>query len=61
MIDEYVKENSGVAIEQMKGLGASADWSRYKFTLNPEIVEGVIKTFIKLNNDGLVYKGEKVG
>ncbi len=60
MIDEYVKENSGVAIEQMKGLGASADWSRYKFTLNPEIVEGVIKTFIKLNNDGLVYKGERL-
>ena len=60
MIDEYVKENSGVAIEQMKRLGASADWSRYKFTLNPEIVEGVIETFVKLNKDGLVYKGERL-
>lgn len=60
MISEYVEENSGVAIEQMKKLGASADWSRYKFTLDPEIVERVIKTFIKLNDDGLVYKGERL-
>lgn len=60
MIDEYVKENSGVVIEQMKRLGASADWSRYKFTLNPEIVKEVIKTFVKLDKDGLVYKGERL-
>lgn len=60
MIDEYVKENSGVAIEQMKRLGASADWSRYKFTLDSEIVKEVIKTFIKMDKDGLVYKGERL-
>lgn len=60
MIDKYVQENSGVAIEQMKRLGASADWSRYKFTLNPEIVKGVIETFVKLDKDGLIYKGERL-
>jgi valyl-tRNA synthetase len=60
MIRDYVLENSGVAIEQMKRLGASADWSRYKFTLDPEIVKEVLKTFSKLNEDGLIYRSEKL-
>ena len=45
MIAEYVDENSGVAIEQMKRLGASADWSKLKFTLDPEVVKLMISTF----------------
>jgi valyl-tRNA synthetase len=60
MIWDYVHENEGVAMNQMKKLGASADWSRYKFTLDPEIVKEVINTFKKLNDDGLVYKAEKL-
>lgn len=60
MIWGYVQENSGVAINQMKRLGASADWSRYKFTLDPEIVDKVLDTFIKLHKDGLIYKSEKL-
>lgn len=53
---EYVEENSGIAIEQMKKLGASADWSRYKFTLDEDIVKMVMKTFEDLYKDGLVYR-----
>lgn len=60
MVWDYVQENSDVAIDQMKKLGASADWSRYKFTLDPEIVDFVIDTFIKLHNDDLVYRGERL-
>ena len=60
MIWDHVQENGLVAINQMKKLGASADWSRYKFTLDPEIVKEVIKTFKKLNDDGLIYKAEKL-
>lgn len=56
MIWDYVQENSGIAIDQMKKIGASADWSRYKFTLDPDIVEKVLQTFIKLHKDGLVYR-----
>jgi len=56
MIWDYVQENSGIAIEQMKRIGASADWSRLKFTLNDEIVKAVLDTFIKLHKDGLVYR-----
>jgi len=60
MIWNYVQENSDVTLNQMKKLGASADWSRYKFTLDPEIVAEVIKTFKKLHEDGLIYRAEKL-
>jgi len=58
MIWDYVQENSGVAIDQMKKLGASADWSRFKFTLDPDIVATVKNTFVKLYKDNLIYRGE---
>jgi valyl-tRNA synthetase len=60
MILDYVQENSGVAVNQMKRLGASADWSRFKFTLDPEVVDFVLDTFIKLHEDSLVYRGERL-
>ncbi len=60
MIWEYVEENSNTAVDQMKKLGASADWSRKKFTLDKEIVELVTDNFIELNNSGLIYKAERL-
>lgn len=60
MIWDYVQENSGVAVNQMKKLGASADWSAFKFTLDPDIVEKVLETFIKLHHDQLIYRGQKL-
>lgn len=60
MIEAYVRENSGVVIEQMKRLGASADWSRYKFTLDDDVVDFVYETFDKLYRDNLVYRGQRL-
>lgn len=60
MIWDYVQENSGVAVDQMKKLGASADWDRFKFTLDPDIVKKVLETFVKLHKDNLIYRGEKL-
>jgi len=60
MIWEYVKENSSIAVNQMKKLGASADWSRFKFTLDPDVVDFVLETFIKLSSDDLVERKEKL-
>jgi len=57
MIWDYVQKNSDVAIKQMKKIGASADWSRKKFTLDKDVVGLVLGTFIKLYKDGLVYRG----
>src|SRR3989344_1357773 len=56
MIWDHVAKNSGVAVTQMKRLGASADWSRFKFTLDKDVMEMVLDTFIKLNEDGLIYR-----
>ncbi len=60
MLWDYVQKNGQTAIEQMKRLGASADWSRYKFTLDKDIVELAQETFIKLNKDGLIYRDERL-
>ncbi len=60
MIWDYVEDNTGVMEEQLKKLGASCDWSRFKFTLDPEIVNVVYETFKKLHLDGLLYRGERI-
>jgi valyl-tRNA synthetase len=60
MIWDYVQENGQVAIDQMKKLGATADWTRYKFTLDKDVVNEVVKTFKKLHEDGLIYRAEKL-
>ncbi len=44
---------------QVRSLGASCDWSREKFTLDPEVVEKTQKTFIKMWNDGIAYRGKR--
>ncbi len=57
---QYVHENSDTAIDQIKRLGASADWSRFRFTLDPKVVEFVLQTFQKLHDDGLIYRDLKL-
>lgn len=59
-ISSYVEEKSGVAVEQMKRLGASADWERFKYTLDKEVISYVKKTFKNLYKDGLVYRDERL-
>jgi len=60
MIWDYVQENSEVALSQMRHLGASADWKRKQFTLNPGIVDQVLHTFESMNQDKLIYRGERM-
>lgn len=57
---EYVQDNTGVMETQLKRLGASCDWSRFKFTLDPDVVKIVYSTFKKLSDDGLLYRGERI-
>ena len=53
---DYVSLNSDTALLQLRRLGASADWSRFRFTLDPHIVAQVVSTFEQLHRDGLVYR-----
>jgi valyl-tRNA synthetase len=57
---DYVQENSDIAVEQMKKLGASADWHRFRFMLDEGIVKEVLKTFQKLHDDQLLYRDEQL-
>ncbi len=56
----WVRKYRGRIAEQHAKLGASADWSRNRFTLDPTIVKAVRTTFVNLYNDGLIYKGLRV-
>jgi valyl-tRNA synthetase len=60
MIWDYVMKYKGNMENQLRALGASCDWSRNKFTLDPNITKIVHKTFKKLYDDGLVYRGERI-
>ncbi|MEX2013047.1 MAG: valine--tRNA ligase, partial [Candidatus Levyibacteriota bacterium] len=60
MVWDFVQENRPVMEDQLKRLGFSLDWSRKKFTLDPDIVKIVYKTFKKLYDDGLVYRAKRL-
>jgi len=53
----WVRRYRSRIADQHRKLGASADWSRSVFTLDPQIVRAVRTTFVNLYNDGLVYRG----
>ncbi len=57
---DYVTQNGSTIISQMKHLGASADWSRQKFTLDPDCAHAVREAFVRLWNEGLIYRGERL-
>ncbi len=57
---EWKEEYGGVILEQLKKLGCSCDWDRTKFTMDPELSEQVIKTFVDLYNKGLIYRGYRM-
>lgn len=60
MIWDYAAANKSTMENQLRELGASCDWTRSKFTLDPDIIKIVYKTFKKLYEDGLIYRGEKI-
>ncbi|MBI4099395.1 valine--tRNA ligase [Candidatus Microgenomates bacterium] len=60
MIWDFANANKDLNKNQMKQLGFSLDWTRYHYSLEPEIVDRVLATFKKLHDDGLVYRGERI-
>lgn len=54
---DFVHSNKGQIEGQIRQMGASVDWSRYTFTLDKKVVDTVHKTFKKMVDDGLVYRG----
>ncbi|MFZ2336460.1 MAG: valine--tRNA ligase, partial [Sideroxyarcus sp.] len=55
------KEQSGNTItQQMRRLGTSPDWSRERFTMDPKLNKTVTETFVRLFNEGLIYRGKRL-
>ena len=57
---EWTDNYGGAILNQLKKLGASCDWDRTKFTLDDDMYESVIKSFIDLYNKGLIYRGYRM-
>lgn len=57
---EWKEKYGGIILEQLKRLGASCDWSRTRFTMEPKLNEAVIKSFVELYNKGYIYKDWKI-
>jgi valyl-tRNA synthetase len=56
----FTEHNQPRIIGQLKSLGFSADWSRLAFTLDKPIVEIVNQTFKQMNDDGFIYRGNRI-
>ncbi len=53
-------ESGGAIVEQLKRLGASCDWSRERFTMDEGLSRAVLKTFVDLHRDGLIYRDKRL-
>lgn len=57
---EWQKFSGGTILEQMRRMGDSVDWDRLYFTVNPKLSKVVIETFVKLYEEGLIYRGKRL-
>ncbi len=57
---EWKAESGGIIISQLKRLGASCDWSRERFTMDEGLSRAVMKVFVTLYREGLIYKDKRL-
>lgn len=56
----WKEKHGGIILEQLKKLGASCDWARTKFTMDPRLSEAVIHVFVDLYRKGQIYRGVRM-
>jgi valyl-tRNA synthetase len=57
---KWKDESGGAIVQQQRRLGASADWSRERFTMDEGLSRAVLKTFVELHKQGLIYKDKRL-
>ena len=57
---EWKEEHGGIILNQLRKLGASCDWDRTRFTMEPALSEAVINTFVYFYKKGWIYKGVRM-
>ena len=60
LVWEWKEKHGGIIIEQLKRLGCSCDWSRERFTMDPEYVRSVESVFVDLHRKGFIYRGKRM-
>src|SRR6478735_6216556 len=56
----FVEKTGGTILQQLRAMGASADWSRTAYTFSPELSGAVREAFVRLFERGLIYRGHRV-
>ncbi|MCB0578549.1 MAG: valine--tRNA ligase [Phaeodactylibacter sp.] len=57
---EWKEKYGGIILDQLQKLGASCDWKRTRFTMEPKMSAAVLKTFVRLYRKGKVYRGQRI-
>lgn len=57
---EWKEHSGGTIVSQLKRLGASCDWSRERFTMDEGLSDAVREVFVRLYNEGLIYRGKRL-
>ncbi|HPF27875.1 MAG TPA: valine--tRNA ligase [Steroidobacteraceae bacterium] len=57
---QWKEQSGGTITRQMRRLGDSVDWSRDKFTMDPELSRAVTEVFVRLHEKGLIYRGKRL-
>ena len=57
---DWKHEFGGIITQQLRKIGASCDWSRERFTMDPDYERAVQEVFVKLYNEGLIYRGTRM-
>ena len=57
---EWKEEHGGIILQQLRKLGASCDWDRTRFTMEPELTKAVIATFCHFYKKGWIYRGVRM-
>lgn len=57
---EWKEKYGGIILDQLKKLGASCDWDRTRFTMEPALSEAVVRVFVDLFNKGKLYRGKRI-
>ncbi|HEY2804916.1 MAG TPA: valine--tRNA ligase [Gemmatimonadales bacterium] len=59
-VKSFVAETGSTILEQLKAIGCSCDWSRTRYTFSPEMSRAVREVFVRLWDEGLIYRGHRV-
>lgn len=59
-VHEYVKDSQSTIRNQIRKMGSSCDWTRERYTLDKGLTNAVQEVFIKMHNDGLIYRGDRI-